>query len=83
MPLKLTKEQQVIIDRMAAGNMDICKEDGPKIVMRLNTLEYSRDGIAILASRAVLRDGRDGSNPRLDWKIEMYRIQKDGSVQRL
>lgn len=83
MAVKLTKEQQVVIDRLASGNVDIHFDTGPKVAVRPSAFEYSRDGDAILVSRVVLRSGRDGTDPRLDWNTECYRIQKNGEIKKL
>ncbi len=46
--------------------------------------QWSRDGDAVLAHRTILApEASRTGNPRLDYRVEMFRIQPDGSASRL
>lgn len=84
MAIKLTKEQSKILDRIQSGKRNILDPEEAEL-LRVQTFEYSNDkpNDAILASRTVVKDDRDGKDGRVDYRTEMYRIYKDGAVRRL
>lgn len=58
-----------------------CPNALPRQDIRIASYQWSRDGDAVLVHRTILTE--DTGNPRLDFRVEMFRIQRDGTIARL
>lgn len=45
------------------------------------SFQWSRDGVTIVAHRTILT--QETGNPRLDYRVEMFRITREGGISRL
>lgn len=82
--MKPTAQQMHVLQRIQNGYPHIARIGDRDTMLTVQTFQWSRDGDAIVAHRTVLRDGpAPMMDPRLAYRTELYRIQRDGSVARL
>lgn len=90
--MKLSDGQQAILERMEQGlpvhRTDViaaqaAKDKGkPLPPLEVKRCEWSKDGpSSIIASRTVKKSNT--GNPGIDYRVELYRIGKNGEVQRV
>lgn len=77
----MNKIQKKLIARLDAFK-NISTFDSEKISVLPGSVVVT-DGEIVYASRAVLRDGHDGSNSIMDWKNELYKIDREGNVKKV
>lgn len=85
--MKPTREQIAVLARVEHGEAVTAAQISEGSAFETRTIvsyQWSRDGHAVLAHRTVLApEASRTGNPRLDYRVEMFRIQPDGSVSRL
>jgi hypothetical protein len=80
--MKPTPAQQALLARIENGESvsDAYRELAPAAEAVLS-FQWSRDGMSIVAHRTV-RKTMTG-NPRLDYRVEMFRLDRDGDINKL
>lgn len=85
--MKPTREQIAVLARIEHGEAVTAAQiaEGDRFETRtIASYQWSRDGHAVIAHRTVLApEAQRTGNARLDYRVEMFRIQPDGSVSRL
>ena len=76
--MKPTPQQTAVLSSIEAGE----RVAGSNSDLTVAAFEWSRDGQAVVAHRTVLVDNPVG-NPRFDYRTELFRVQRDGTVARL
>jgi hypothetical protein len=76
--------QQSVIERIERGDQTVTGPQDTRPRLTVKSFQYSRDGLGFVAHRTVLKpeDERTG-NPRLDYRVEMWRIPAEGVAYRL
>ena len=85
--MKPTREQLSVLARVEHGEAVTAVQiaEGDRFETRtVVSYQWSRDGDAVVTHRTVLApEASRTGNARLDYRVEMFRIQPDGSVSRL
>lgn len=79
--MRPTPEQLAVLARIEGGLAVRPIDREPTVPYTVETYQWSRDANAIVAHRTVRRDGE--TNPRLMFRTELFRIQRDGTTTRL
>jgi len=79
--MKPTAEQTAVLSKIERG-LPVTPSQLGMGILTVAAYQWSRDGDTIVAHRTVLRDAPTGS-PRTDYRTELYRVRRDGSVSKL
>ena len=81
--MKPTPEQTHVLNLIEGGIQIRGNMVSPTdAILEVVTYQWSRDGDAVVAHRTVVRDDATG-DPRMDYRTELFRIQRDGTCAKL
>lgn len=86
--MKPTNNQTTVLRNIELGvpvtpaQMQVRNANPGSYPLSVATFGWSRDGNTIVAHRTVVRDDATG-DARLDYRTELYRVQRDGTTTRL